>query len=220
MNTVYLKSDITFEPDCNYMLKIRIDAPNQRIFYIKKSTLECTFDQACQNPEDPTCLHYLDSEGNFYLGKAGLVKLNDKYNNGWDAWDGVDGFFPYLEEPKNKTVCISVLTIEKLHEKIFKGLEYNSFKVVFTEQSAAWIIRYQGTPWRKCVLKAMKNSDANIILRELNELFAKEKKLGSREADKALDFINAYKKKLNTELIAETVSIFSARGCDKLNPLV
>ncbi len=220
MNTVYLKSEIAFDLDCYHMLRIRIDKPNQKVFYTKKNTLEYTFDEAYQDPDAADCAHYLDSEGNFYLGKAGIVKLNDKYNNGWDAWDGVDGFFPYLEEPKNKTVCISVLTIEKLHEKIFKGLEYNSFKVVFTEQSAAWIIRYQGTPWRKCVLKAMKNSDANIILRELNELFAKEKKLGSREADKALDFINAYKKKLNAELIAETVSIFSARGCDKLNPLV
>ena len=190
------------------------------IFYTKKSILEYTFDEAYQNPEDISCEHYLDSEGNFYLGKAGVAKLNEKYNQGWDAWEGVDGFFPYLEESKSKTVYIPVLTTEKLHEKIFKGLDYNSYKVAFTEQSAAWIIRYQSTPWRKCVMKAIKNSDANIILKELNVLFAQEKKLGSREADKVLDFIKAYKKKLDVDLIAETVSLFDAHGCDKLNFLV
>lgn len=214
--SVYLKSSYAFDEENIYALQIRIDKAAQKIQYQKGATAICSFDEAKHDESDADCLHYLDSEGNFYLTERGVMLLNNMYNNGTNPWEGFDGFLPYLIDGSG-AVYVFGETSEKLNEKIYKGIFYNSYTIRFSAKSAAWIIAYQSADWRDCVLKNISLNDINGILAELNEIFSSKDKLTVREADRVLNFIDPFRKKIDDKLIAAAATIFNDRGCNRLN---
>ncbi len=173
--------------------------------------------------------YLLSDDGNYYMSDDAVLKHNEALESPinacslFDYWEcKLPPYATSYDCTDKQTVIIQIKTNIKLNNKIWKGITDSSFHfdLKFSADSAAWIIKYQDSKWRKYVISKINKTEANDVLRELISLYSSETKLRKTEASKVMEFITKFVFELDKDLIKEIENCFCERNCEELKTLI